>query len=315
METLQIGVTAWQLSEHGLARNLAEQGRIAEVLGFHSFWLPENHFGDNRSIPAPLMLLAAVAGSTSRLKLGSTSYLLPIRNPLAAAEEVAVLDRMSDGRVILGVGRGVQDIMFRAFDINTKDKRKIFRANLALMIAAWQGESITQQQDGSPVYLAPAVVQQPHPPIWVAAFGPLAIKQAGSLGLPYLASPVETLGKLEDNYAQHQGHAAEAGLTLPALVPVMRTLFISTSPRLVKTVRAHLGQDTGHAMRDADAGIDAWAIIGDPIFARDRIQEYTERLGMTHLIARGRIAGVEYADATRSLEHLAALDLPVSQQP
>ncbi|XOV87686.1 MAG: LLM class flavin-dependent oxidoreductase [Pseudomonadota bacterium] len=312
MDKLNIGVTAWRLAEQGQARDLAEQGKIAEQLGFHSFWLPENHFGDNRSIPAPLMLLAAVAASTSRLKLGSTSYLLPIRNPLAAAEEVAVLDRMSDGRVILGVGRGVQDTLFRAFEINTKDKRRIFGENLSLMIAAWRGEPVAHQEDGTPVYLSPVVVQQPHPPVWVAAFGPLALKQAGRLGLPYLASPVETLAKLVSNYAQHRDHVAEAGLPLPESVPVMRTLLISQRPSLVRSARARVAAENGHAMRDSDAGIDAWTIIGDPVFARDRIQEYTERLGMTHLIARGRIAGVEYSDAIGSLEHLAKLDLSVS---
>ena len=72
----------------GLASELAKQGKIAEQMGFHSFWLPENHFGDHRSLPAPLMLLSAVAATTSKIGLGSTSYLLPIRNPILAAEEV-----------------------------------------------------------------------------------------------------------------------------------------------------------------------------------------------------------------------------------
>ena len=100
---LEIAVTPWSLSTLGAADELTSQAEIAENLGCHSFWLPENHFGDARSIPSPLMLLAAVAARTRSIKLGSTSYLLPIRHPLQAAEEVAVLDRLSGGRVILGV--------------------------------------------------------------------------------------------------------------------------------------------------------------------------------------------------------------------
>ena len=65
--------------------------------------MPENHFG-LQAIPDPLMLLASIAGATQSIRLGTTSYLLTLRNPLQAAEQVAVLDRLSGGRLMLGVG-------------------------------------------------------------------------------------------------------------------------------------------------------------------------------------------------------------------
>ena len=74
------------------------------------------------------------------------------------------------------------------------------------MIRAWSGEPITTDGDGGEaVRLAPLPVQQPHPPIWVAAFGPKAVEQAGRLGLPYLASPIESLDALVENHARHRG--------------------------------------------------------------------------------------------------------------
>lgn len=207
---MKIAVTAWKFGTQGLAQELAEQGEIAESLGFDSFWLPENHFTGPTAIPAPLMLLAAVAARTSKIKLGTTSYLLPIRNPILAAEEVAVLDRLSGGRVILGIGRGFQASMFKPFGIPTGEKRKRFKSNLELMINAWKGEPIAQFE-GNDITLSPLPAQQPHPPLWVAAFGPLAIKQAGTLGLPYIASPVETLSSLRENILAHQGHVRDTG--------------------------------------------------------------------------------------------------------
>jgi alkanesulfonate monooxygenase SsuD/methylene tetrahydromethanopterin reductase-like flavin-dependent oxidoreductase (luciferase family) len=304
-ETLKIAVTAWIFGTRGLAGEFARQGEIAESLGFHSFWLPESHFGDDRSIPSPLMLLAAVAARTETIGLGSTSYLLPIRHPLQAAEEVAVLDRLSGGRVILGVGRGTQENMFRAFDVDTRDKRKRFKANLESMINAWRGEPVTDGDE--PIILAPRPVQTPYPPIWVAAFGPLAVKQAGTLGLPYLASPVETLARLESNYANHRKFALEAGHAPIDVVPIMRTLFISSDRRRLDTVRQALSQGPMHAMRDDLATVDDWAIIGDVVYAREKIAEYRERLGMTHLIARGRIPGVDNDTQIECLEQLAAI--------
>lgn len=303
---MKIAVTAWKFGTDGLAQALAEQAEIAESMGFDSFWLPENHFTGPAAIPSPLMLLAAIAGRTTRIRLGSTSYLLPIRHPVLAAEEVAVLDRLSGGRVILGIGRGFQDVMFKTFDIPISEKRKRFKANLARMIQAWQGEPI-DEHDGKPVYLSPLPVQQPHPPLWVAAFGPLAIKQAGSLGLPYIASPVETLESLKENIRQHRAHVAASGHPDINVTPVMRTVFVTGSHAQARQVRAALEQEAAARVIHADARLDDWAIVGDAAQVRDRIAEYQESLGLDYLIARGRIQGVEDAEQIRSHELLMSL--------
>ncbi|MGH2897347.1 MAG: LLM class flavin-dependent oxidoreductase, partial [Solirubrobacteraceae bacterium] len=185
MSGLHVGLTPWRADAHGAADPLAAQGERAEALGFASFWLPESHFGARGSIPQPLLLLAAVASRTRRIGLGTTSYLLPVRHALQIAEDVAVLDRLSEGRVILGVGRGFRSDLYAAFDVPLREKRDRFQSALDRMIRAWSGEPIAfDGADGDPVRLAPLPVQRPHPPIWVAAFGPKAVEQAGRLGLP-----------------------------------------------------------------------------------------------------------------------------------
>ncbi|MEJ6593091.1 MAG: LLM class flavin-dependent oxidoreductase [SAR86 cluster bacterium] len=308
-KSLEIAVTPWSMGTLGIASELTDQAVIAEKMGCHSFWLPESHFGDTRSIPSPLTLLAAVAACTSKIKLGSTSYLLPIRHPLQAAEEVAVLDRLSGGRVILGVGRGTQQAMFDAFDVPTKDKRSRFAANLETMTRAWRGEPIGWDNSTSaprPITLAPLPVQSPHPPIWVAAFGPLALKQAGSLGFPYLASPIETLETLSQNYARHRQFATAAGHAPTTTVPIMRTVFMSHRVAECRQVKAAMAASSPHSMRDQTADIDDWSIIGDPSFVRDKIDEYRDRLGVTHMIVRGRVPGVTDQTWLSSLEKLVA---------
>src|SRR5512145_2191338 len=133
----------------GSAAEIARQGEIAEGLGYVSFWLPESHFGDAGAIPAPLLLLAAVAARTTRLRLATTSFLLPVRHPIHVAEEVAVLDRLSEGRVILGVGRGFRGALFAAFDVPAAEKRDRFEANLRLIQDAWRGEPVAFEEDGA----------------------------------------------------------------------------------------------------------------------------------------------------------------------
>ncbi len=307
MGKTKVAVTAWMFGSGGSAAEMAEQGEVAEQIGFDSFWLPESHFSGDISIPSPLMLLGAISARTSKIKLGSTSYLLPIRHPIQAAEEVAVLDCLSNGRVILGVGRGFQDAMFNVFDVPIKDKRKRFKANLEIMIAAWQGEPVAEDVDGKPAFLAPLPVQKPHPPIWVAAFGPLAIKQAGTLGLPYIASPMETLDSLLDKYGQHKDHSENAGHATIETRPVMRTLFISENKQLLTTVRESLEKEGMNRMREQPANLDDWAIIGDSAYVRDKISEYEEKLALDYLIARGRIPGVDNKTQIASLEQLAKI--------
>lgn len=317
-----IGVGAWALGRAGSGASLADQAAFAEELGFHSFWLPENHFGDANSLPAPLLLLAAASAKTRHIGLGTGSYLLPIRHPIQMAEEVAVLDQLSEGRVILGVGRGYLAGMFAAFDMPSRDKRRRFENALGRMISAWRGEPLAHDPGtgsdnkgaGDPIYLAPMPVQKPHPPVWVAAFGPKALEQAGRLGLPYLASPIESLAKLEENFACHRLAAEEGGQRYPGAVPIMRTIFVSRNAKRLAAVREGLEAQASLLSRSpmpairagVSQSVDDWAIVGEPEVVGEKIERYRDRLGVTHLIAsRSRLPSLSAAELQGSLELLA----------
>jgi alkanesulfonate monooxygenase SsuD/methylene tetrahydromethanopterin reductase-like flavin-dependent oxidoreductase (luciferase family) len=318
---LALGTTPWSLEGGaGDAAELAGQAELAERLGFDSFWLPEHHFGEQGAIPAPLLLLAAVAARTTRLRLATTSFLLPVRHPIHVAEEVAVLDRLSGGRVILGVGRGFRGALFAAFEVPVAEKRDRFEAVLRAVIEAWRGEPVAYEGDGGggapkPVVLAPLPLQRPHPPVWVAAFGPKAVAQAGRLGLPYLASPLEPLARLEENYARHRD-AMEDGARADALeVPVIRTVFASRSAARLREVREAVARQTAALARApspalrraADAAVDDYALIGEPARVAEALAVYRERLGLSHLIVRVPLPGMPRAESEASLALVAEL--------
>jgi alkanesulfonate monooxygenase SsuD/methylene tetrahydromethanopterin reductase-like flavin-dependent oxidoreductase (luciferase family) len=315
----EVGVTPWNGFERAGADALCAQAERAERLGFHSFWLPEGHFSGPTAIPQPLLWLAAIASRTSRIRLGTTSYLLPIRHPLQVAEEVAVLDRLSGGRVILGVGRGFRKALFSAFDVDRSTKRDLFEAALAAMRDAWEGNPVAPESDdlpGTPAVLAPRPVQEPHPPIWVAAFGPKALEQAGRLGLPYLASPIETEATLAANYALHRESLARHGHAATDLaVPIMRTVFAHRDASVVTRVRDALQRQalalgrSGSAVlrRSGSADAEDFAILGEPARVRDEVLRYREKLGMTHLIARTLVPGTDEPERLASLDALASL--------
>ena len=313
MRALHLGLTPWLAAGLADARTLGRQAELAEGWGYQSFWLPENHFGGDASIPEPLMLLAAVAARTERIRLCTTSYLLPLRNPLQAAEQVAVLDRLSNGRVTLGVGRGYAPALFSAFAVPRREKRAIFEWCFETMTKAWRGEPVALTEAATPVEVAPRPVQTPHPPIWVAAFGPKALTQAGRLGAPYLASPMEPLPRLKENYAHHASACLAAGRPVPPEVPVMRSAFLSEDVREIERVKADLAVQArraaaGGAIRRPPAPVDDWAIVGAPAAVAERVAEYRETLGMTHLIVtRLRIGKVDDGALARSVAGLMEL--------
>ncbi len=297
---MHLGLTPWDFSDPG-ADNLQAQAVLAEQLGYESFWLPENHFNTG-AIPDPLMLLAGVAGATSRIRLGTTSYLLTLRNPLLAAEQVAVLDQLSRGRVILGVGRGYAPDMLKAFNVLPGEKREVFETTLEMMRRAWTGEPVCIEGTTG-ITLAPLPYQKPHPPIWVAAFGPKALAQAGRLGLPYLASPMETLETLAGNYLSHR----TAGAGHVECVPVMRTVYVTDGSAETAAVKERLSA-LPRPRDKAPNDVDAWAIVGEADHVREQVGLYRDQLGMTHLIAtRLRLPGLDADRVRRSVSTLPEL--------
>ena len=302
---MHLGLTPWDFHDRS-AKSLARQAEIGESLGYQSFWLPESHFTAG-AIPDPLMLLAAVAGATERIRLGTTSYLLPMRNPLLAAEQVAVLDQLSGGRALLGVGRGYASAMLRAFEVAPGEKRQRFEANLELMRRAWAGEPIRTDGAPEPVVLDPLPAQRPHPPIWVAAFGPKALAQAGRLGLPYLASPMETLADLKANLRLHGQAALAAGQGEVEARPIMRCVFVGRRRREIEAVHARLSE-AGRPWRGDDAAVEDWALVGDCGYVAAKLAEYREALRPTHLVAtRLRIGGIEPQRLQESVTDFMAL--------
>ena len=305
MSDLKIGLTPWEFSDLS-AESLVKQARFAEKQGYDSIWLPENHFGTN-AIPDPLTLLAAVAGGTQKIRLGTTSYLLTLRNPLQAAEQVAVLDQLSRGRLILGIGRGYAPDMLKAHNVPPAQKRRIFSWALEIMKDAWVGKRVTlDDSEENAVVVYPQPFQKPWPPLWVAAFGPKALAQAGKLGLPYLCSPMESLETLRVNFEVHRAEVIGTGLDLPEVIPLMRTVFVSEDLPLLKKLKYEIESKTENTRLKSNEGVLDWVIIGEPSYVRDRLDQYQEQLGMNYLVAtRVRVSGIESKIMEESISLLA----------
>ena len=113
-------------TDRNVYRNELRLGDLAEPLGFDSLWGVEHHFTDYTMCPDVLLYLTYFAGRTQRIQLGSMVVVLPWHDPLRVAEQVVMLDHISNGRLILGLGRGLGRVEFEGFGVNQEDSREIF---------------------------------------------------------------------------------------------------------------------------------------------------------------------------------------------
>ncbi|HEY8368420.1 MAG TPA: LLM class flavin-dependent oxidoreductase [Thermodesulfobacteriota bacterium] len=294
-----------------------EQAVAAEELGFGSFWVAEHHFHEYGACPNPAVLLAAIAARTRRIRLGVAVSVLPFHHPLEVAEAYAMVDRLSGGRLDLGVGSGYLAHEFSGYGIDPAEKRDRFDEALPLVLRAMGGERIHHagrfyRVDG--VQLNVAAMQQPHPPYWVALLRREAVAHVGRQGRPIMMVPYASVDRLEEmegvlgdyrRALRDGGHDAEA-----ADVPL--------------AFHVHVGDDAASVRAAAEAAMTRYVrtrlyakraeydslverrmvLFGDPDRVSAQIADL-ERWGMTRLLAMLNFGGLGHRTTLRVMERLA----------
>lgn len=179
---------------------LLEQVEAAESLGFDSFWIAEHHFHEYGAIPRPAIWMAAAAQRTKRIKLGCAVVVLPFDNPLRAAEDLAMVDILSNGRLELGVGSGYLAHEFAGFNLDPQDKRERFDESLAILKNAWKGEKFSYTgkfYNCKDVQLNVVPVQK-EPRIHIAVLRNEVAPFVGAQRLPMMMIPYATTEKLDE---------------------------------------------------------------------------------------------------------------------
>ena len=182
------------------AQSLA-QVDAAERWGLDAIWLAELHFAPERSVLAsPLVLAAAIAERTRRMKIGTAVQVLPLCHPLRLAEEVATVDQISEGRFIFGVGRSGFARTYEAYGVPYAESRERFAETLEIVKLAWTEERFSYRGkyfSFDKVALVPKPWQKPYPPIRIAATSPDSYAAIGALGhAVFVAARLGTLSEL-----------------------------------------------------------------------------------------------------------------------
>jgi alkanesulfonate monooxygenase SsuD/methylene tetrahydromethanopterin reductase-like flavin-dependent oxidoreductase (luciferase family) len=323
---------AW--SERAVYESALEQMVAAEGLGYHSAWIAEHHFNDYGLCPAPPVLASFVAARTTTLRLGMGVSLLPLHHPVDLAEELAVLDVVSGGRLDVGVGRGgtLQD--YQTFQADRTDSRARVEEGIALMRQAWTGAPFDFQgrfHSAERLHVRPRPTQQPHPPLFIAANSEDSVVSAARLGLPTMSSffvPLDELGRRHRLYREvataADRPAAEIdelerqawGMRVVHVAPGRREALAAVEAPFMGYQRkmAVLRSDaTGGSVPDSfdrqllrlrpfqeylEAG---WAIVGTPSEVQDGLQQYLEATGYERLLLLMALPGLDTRLALRSM--------------
>ncbi len=210
---IRVGIGPGTLSGIGTPERFDSFVDRCESLGFDSLWMSERIGADT---PDPMIALAIAAGRTTRMKLGTSVLVLPGRNPVILAKEMATLDVLSGGRFLPAVGLGAVDPPEqRAFGVERKERGRRHDEALALMRACWTGEVVSHRGE---FFSVDDVQVLPRPTqdrldVWLGGIAPSELRRVGRVGdgwLPSFCSPDD----VADSIPVIETAAAEAGRTM-----------------------------------------------------------------------------------------------------
>lgn len=325
---------------------LLEQARSADELGYRGLWIAEIHFQPEFSLlSAPYPVLGAVSQCTRRLRVGIAVNLVSAHHPVQLAEQAAMLDLLSHGRVDFAIGRGHPHT--RIFDVLHIDQEKIralMEENLKVILAAWTQEKLEFNGEFHKIpeiVVNPKPLQQPHPPVYTANSSLDGVEFTARLGLNLLL-PIHTLNReqlkscaasyweLLRKYG-HDHSQRELGLLVP--VHVAETVHKAKEQcqtgfmgyyRVIQQTRkdyqdwlSRRGIDAGQRLRPASwEGITfermciEHAIIGDSQMAREEIRRLSEQTGATHILCWMNMGSIPHRLVLESMRRCAQEVMP-----
>jgi alkanesulfonate monooxygenase SsuD/methylene tetrahydromethanopterin reductase-like flavin-dependent oxidoreductase (luciferase family) len=195
------------LAHPQVIENELEQAVWSEELGFDAVWLTEHHFIDYGLSVDPAVLAAAIAARTQRIRIGLAAAILPFHHPIRLAEQLALADIISRGRLDVGVGRGNRPVEFAGYGVPQIESRERMDEVVEILVRAWTEERLTYRGrffTFDDVGVIPKPLQRPHPPLYQVCVSRDSIENTALRGWPMLNSmlrgTVEQLAVNRDIY-------------------------------------------------------------------------------------------------------------------
>jgi probable F420-dependent oxidoreductase len=299
---IPVGISLPQVSvdEPATGAGVLELARRAESLGYSDLWVLEQVTG-RTSVLEPLTVLAYAAAATTRIRLGTSVLLAPLRHPIELARSASTLDRLSGGRLTLGLGIGEAEY-YRRYGLPDQNLGRRFDEFLDVLLALWSDGPVVHRGDAWTVHevrVEPKPLQQPHPPIWLGARSSRALRRAARRASGWMGMGAASIDEFRHQTAQLREYLEEYGRA---------DFVISKRVYLLLTRERHHGSDTARRWfqqmyGDADLA-DRAAVVGDVEHCTEALIAYIEA-GARHLVVN------PLADELSHSETIAADVLPL----
>lgn len=308
-----------------------ERLRIVELydrLGFYAYHLAEHHSTPLGMAPSPSVLLAAIAQRTQRLRFGPLVYLLPLYHPLRLAEEIAMLDHLSEGRLEIGIGRGRSPIELMLYGQDVEEAQQVYEETLAILRLAFTQERLSFKSehfefDNVPIELRPR--QQPHPPFWYGVGTPASAGEYGGRGFNAV-----TLAKAEPGavLARRFYEASTRGGFHDRLMGICRFIVVGETDREAEELAARAypvwhasffelfhryGQkpvQTTWAPRFAEMQASGLAFAGAPATVAAALRGQLEAVDANYLVGQFVFGDMSLAESLKSITLFAERVMP-----
>lgn len=309
---------AQQIAEHRELISLAEQAGFDLVVAGQHFATPTLRYLQ------PVPYLASIAAQFPTMRVATGIILLPLTHPLRVAEEIATLDALTDGRVIMGLGIGYAQSEFDAFGVDRSTRTTRFEESVELIRALWTGEPVTH--DGEffqldQVATSTLPVQSPHPPIWIGAQAEVSVRRAARLADAWYVPPFPTHRELLALYEVYLEEREEMGRIDRPAIPVRRELFLAdTVGEAEAAVSAGASSRYGTYSAwglDLDDGLgqDRWLdrrfLLGDGPTVAEGIARLAADVEHSDFVYKPQWPGQDHADAMAQLERFGAEVVPL----
>jgi alkanesulfonate monooxygenase SsuD/methylene tetrahydromethanopterin reductase-like flavin-dependent oxidoreductase (luciferase family) len=309
-----------------LYRDSLEQVESAEALGFDSIWLTEHHFTDDGYLPAMLPAAAAIAARTKRVTIGTFVLLAPFQHPLKLAEDAAVVDVISNGRLRLGLGQGYRQEEFDGFGVPRGERLGRTLETIEILKLAWTGQRFSF--DGKyfhfkDVRVLPTPASHPYPELLWGAGAPKAIRRAAKMGLSFACvGGRKEMGIYTEALKEAGRNPADFSLVNSRVVYIAASAqeaWKEVGDALMYQAQ-HYGKWLSAAAGTSDMSqvlirpdperLKRTSILGPPEQVRARITAVIESGPITDLITVAQLPGLDPAKARRSLERFGREVLP-----
>jgi alkanesulfonate monooxygenase SsuD/methylene tetrahydromethanopterin reductase-like flavin-dependent oxidoreductase (luciferase family) len=226
---ISLPITSSASTVAALLDELIEETVAAEEAGLDLVMIPEHHQGPPVSFSSPLTLAAALAQATHRIRLATGILILPPHHPVHLAEQVTMLDHLSRGRFVLGVGAGYQDGDLLPFGVAMEDRVAVMEEMMLALTrlltsdeAAFQGKHLSFPA----TKLRPRPLTTPSPAVWLGSWSRTGVRRAARMADGWIADPVRTLGEVVEMAIHYREALREVGRTGATIL--MREAWVDT---------------------------------------------------------------------------------------